>query len=406
MPLSDTACRQAKPKDKPYKLTDGGGLYLLINQTGKYWRWDYRHAGKRKTLALGVYPETTLAKAREKHQEARKQRADGIDPSQARKDEKLATLLASANSFEAVAGQWFNRHMTARSDSHKDRTWNRLVADIFPWLGTRPISEIKAPEVLECLRRIEGRGAHETAQRVRWSCSKVFRYGISIGVCDGDPAELLKDALTRPKATPFPTLTDPIKIAELLRAMDDLSATFTVKCAARLAPLLFVRPGELRKAEWKEIDLDARIWRIPADKMKSRAPHHVPLADQVVNILRELQALTGHGQYVFPGVRNHERPMSEATLIAVVRRLGYGKEEFTPHSFRKIASTVLNESQLWHKDAIERQLAHGERDEVRAAYNHAEHWAERQRMMQWYADHLDVLKAGGNVIPLNKHRAA
>ncbi|WP_018439732.1 tyrosine-type recombinase/integrase [Trinickia symbiotica] len=399
MPLTDTACRQAKIKGKPYKLTDSGGLYLLVNQAGKYWRWDYRYLGKRQTMALGVYPETSLAKARERHRGARETLMAGADPAQAKRAVKRQAKLAAFHSFEAVATDWFAKHMVGRSESHKERIWNRLEADIFPWLGKRPVNEIEASEILECLRRIEARGAIETAGRVRWSCSKVFRYAIAAGLAKNDPAELLKGALSRPTMTPFPTITDPVAVGALLRALDGLQATLVVRCAARLAPIVFVRPGELRHAEWTEMDLDKAEWRIPAEKMKSRATHVVPLPTQAIGILRELKPLTGAAKYVFPGERTRERPMSENTINAALRRLGYAKDEFTGHSFRKIASTLLNESHLWHRDAIERQLAHGERDEVRAAYNYAEYLPERKKMMQWWADYLDHLKAGADLIP-------
>ncbi|MEJ7805706.1 MAG: integrase arm-type DNA-binding domain-containing protein, partial [Telluria sp.] len=372
----NTGTAPRKEADAPHKLADTDGLYLLVSATGKYWRWNYRYAGKQKTIAYGVYPDTSLAQARQRHREARQQLAAGVDPGGAKKAGKLAVRMAAENSFEAVAGQWFAKNMGNRSEGHKERTWNHLANNIIPWIGRRPVGEIKAPEILECLRRVESRGAPETAHRVRWACSKVFRYAISSGLADADPADLLKEALTKPTAVPFPTITDPVKIGALLRAIDGLQATPAVMCAARLAPLLFVRPGELRQAEWSEIDLDEKVWRIPAIKMKGRAPHQVPLSTQAVAILRELSPLTGEGRYVFPGVRVRSRPMSDATLLAVVRRLGYAREEFTPHSFRKIASTLLNESHLWHRDAIERQLAHGERDQVRAAYNHAEYWPE------------------------------
>lgn len=401
MPLTDTAARNAKPEAKPVRLFDEKGLYLEVAPSGgKWWRFKYRYLGKEKRLSLGVYPDVSLKDARQRRDDARKLLENGTDPSESRKAGKRAERLAAANSFEVVAREWFEKHMAGRSESHKERTLNRLEGDIFPWIGKRPISEIEAPELLECLRRIEVRGALETAGRVRWSCSKVFRYAIASGIAKSDPAELLKDALAKPTATPFPAITDPVKVGALLRALDELEATLTVRCAARLAPLLFVRPGELRQAEWREINLDKAEWRIPAHKMKSRAVHIVPLATQAICILREIEPLTGHGKYVFPGERTRERPMSENTINAALRRLGYAKEELTGHSFRKIASTLLNESHLWHRDAIERQLAHGERDEVRAAYNYAEHLPERVKMMQWWADHLTQLKVGAEVMPI------
>ncbi|MDR3413572.1 MAG: integrase arm-type DNA-binding domain-containing protein [Formivibrio sp.] len=392
MPLSDLQIRKATPGDKPQKLTDEKGLYLLLQPTGgKLWRFDYRHEGKRKTLALGTYPDVSLAKAREMLTEARKLLANGIDPSEQRKTEKHARKVAASNAFEVVAREWFAKFMVGKSESHRERTLNRLETDIFPWLGKRPVSEIKPQELLICLRRIEERGAIETAHRVRWSCSKVFRFAIAAGMAENDPADLVKEALTRPTPKAFPTITDPMKIADLMRALDALDASFVVRCAARLAPLLFVRPGELRKAEWLEIDLDKAIWLIPAEKMKMRKPHIVPLSQQALEILRELQPLTGNGKYVFPGARTALRPMSEAAVNVALRRLGYEKDEFTGHSFRKIASTLLNEAtakqvdpitgehidvRRFHADVIEIQLAHSD---LRFWYNPPHGFTHRTR---------------------------
>lgn len=394
-PLTDTDCRNAKPLEKEYPKFDGGGLYLLVKPSGsKLWRFKYtRPNGKPGHMSFGAYPDVKLAAARAQRDEARTMLTQGIDPQAKRTQEKEAATLAANNSFEATARAWFEKNMGGKSESHRERTLNRLETDVFPWLGKRPIGEIKAPEVLACLRRIEQRGAIETAHRVRWSCSKVFRFAIASGLAENDPAEILKEALTRPDPQSFPTITDPVKIAALMRAINSLEASLIVRCATKLAPLLFVRPGELRQAEWAEIDLVKAEWRIPAEKMKSRALHIVPLSRQSIEILQSLLPLTGSGKYVFPGERTRTRPMSENTVNAALRRLGYTKEEFTGHSFRKIASTLLNESHLWHRDAIERQLAHGERDEVRAAYNYAEYLPERVKMMQWWADHLDELRA-------------
>lgn len=403
MPLTDMAIKKAKPQEKPYKLTDEKGLYLLVQPSGgKLWRINYRFVGKQKTLYIGSYPDITVASARDRRDSARKLLADGIDPAATKQSEKLARKIAADHAFETIARQWFSKHMTGKSASHRERTINRLETDIFPWLGKRPVAKITAQELLACLQRIEERGAIETAHRVRWSCSKVFRFAIAAGIAENDPADLVKEALTRPNPQAFPTITDPKKIADLMRALDELEASPVVRSAARLAPLVFVRPGELRKAEWAEIDLDKAEWRIPANKMKSRALHVVPLSQQALKILRDLQPLTSCGKYVFPSARSLDRPMSEAAVNVALRRLGYEKEEFTGHSFRKIASTLLNESHLWHRDAIERQLAHGERDEVRAAYNYAEYLPERVKMMQWWADHLDKIKGGAEVITMHK----
>ncbi|GGP24828.1 tyrosine-type recombinase/integrase [Silvimonas amylolytica] len=399
-PLTDTDCKNAKPMDKEYPKFDGGGLYLLVKPNGsKLWRFKYtRPNGKPGHMSFGAYPEVKLAAARLQRDNARSLLAQGTDPQIDRNQAKAAQATTLSNTFEVVARQWFDKNMGGKSESHRERTINRLETDIFPWLGKRPISDITAKELLACLSRIEERGAIETAHRVRWSCSKVFRYAIASGLADNDPADIVKEALARPNPQAFPTITDPVKIAALLRAIDGLEASLIVRCATRLAPLVFVRPGELRQAEWKEIDLEKAEWRIPAEKMKSRAIHVVPLSHQSMAILQELHPLTGSGKYVFPGERSRERPMSENTVNAALRRLGYSKEEFTGHSFRKIASTLLNESHEFHPDAIERQLAHGERDEVRAAYNYAEYLPERIRMMQWWANHLDELKTGARVV--------
>ncbi|SMC27644.1 Integrase [Andreprevotia lacus DSM 23236] len=394
-PLTDPECRNAKPGDKDRKLFDGSGLFLLVKANGsKLWRMKYKQpgSGKESLLSFGPYPEISLGDARRQREGIRSQLAQGIDPAEQRKITKEAATLATENSFETVALTWFDKYLKGKSESHRERTLNRLVSDIFPWIGKRPIGNIRPHELLSCLRRIEDRGAIETAHRVRWSCSKVFRYAIACGLCDSDPADLLKEALQRPIQTAFPTITAPHEIGELLRAIDGLTGSVVVRIAARLAPITFVRPGELRQAEWTEIDFEKAEWRIPPNKMKSRVVHIVPLSRQALLLLGEIYALTGSGRYVFPSERTRERPMSENTINAALRRLGYTKEQFTGHSFRKIASTQLNESHLWHIDAIERQLAHGERNGIRATYNHAEYMPERIKMMQWWADHLDTLR--------------
>jgi integrase len=390
MPLSDTAIRNAKPKEKPYKLSDEKGLYLLINQTGKYWRFDYRFNDKRKTLALGVYPDTTLAIAREKRGEARALLANDVDPSLNRKIQKAATAERSANSFEVVAREWFAKYSPNWVASHSDKIIRRFERDIFPWLGERPIADITAPELLSALRRIENRGAIETAHRVHQNCGQVFRYAVATGRAVRDTSADLRGAIPPAKQRHHPSITDTNKIGELLKVIDGYQGSLITKCALKLAPLVFVRPGELRKAEWAEIDLEGAEWRIPAEKMKMRELHIVPLSTQAVEVLRELHSLTGSGRYVFPGARTNGRPMSENTVNAALRRLDYGSDELTGHGFRSMASTLLNE-QGWHRDAIERQLAHAERDSIRAAYNYAEHLPERRRMMQAWADFLEGL---------------
>ncbi len=401
MSLTDASIRSAKPSEKPYKRAAGGGLYLLINPNGsRWWRFKYRLGGKERLLSLGVYPDVSLKQAREKRDEARRQLANGIDPSVKRKAEKVA----QADSFEAVAREWFAKFSTNWADSHSSKVLRRLEADVFPWLGSRPVGQITPPELLVCLRRVEGRGALDTAHRVHQNCGQIFRYAVATGRAERDPAADLRGALPPPAGGHFASITEPVRIGELLRAMDGYEGTLAARCALRLAPLVFVRPGELRKAEWSEFDLDVAEWRIPPERMKARVLHIVPLSQQAVAILRELQPATGSGTYVFPSVRTSARPISDNTLNAALRHLGYTTDDMTAHGFRSMASTLLNE-QGWHRDAIERQLAHGERDEVRAAYNYAEYLPERRKMMQSWSDYLDALRTGANVVPLHNKAA-
>jgi integrase len=405
MPLTDTTVRKAKPGDKPLKLFDARGLFVLISpRGGKWWRFRYRFGGKYKSLSMGVYPDVSLAKARERRDEARKLLAEGIDPSENRKAMKGATTARTTNSFEAIAREWFARFSEHWVDTHSSKILRRLERDLFPWLGAWPINSITAPQLLTALRRIESRGALETAHRAMQNCGQVFRYAVATGRAERDPTGDLRGALPPVKEKHHASIKDPKAIGALLRAIDGYEGSLVTKCALRLAPLLFVRPGELRRAEWTEFNLDAAEWRIPAERMKMREQHIVPLSTQAVAILRELHALTGARRYVFPGARTNGRPMSENTVNAGLRRLGYAKDEMTGHGFRSIASTLLNE-QGWHRDAIERQLAHAERNNVRAAYNFAEHLPERRKMMQAWADYLDGLKAGADVIPLHGRAA-
>ncbi|MBI2988743.1 MAG: tyrosine-type recombinase/integrase [Deltaproteobacteria bacterium] len=406
MPLTDTAIRSVKPKDKPFKLFDGGGLHLLVSPAGgKWWRWKYRYGGKAKGLSFGVYPDVSLKSAREKRDAARQQLAAGTDPAEARKAGKLAQ--AGAESFEAVAREWHAKFSPGWVASHGDRILRRLEKDLFPWLGKRPIAEIRAPELLAVLRRIESRGAQETAHRAMQNCGQVFRYAVATGRAERDPTGDLRGALPPPKEKHHASIIEPKRVAELLRAIDTYQGFFATKCALRLAPLVFVRPGELRQAQWPEIDFDKAEWRIPAERMKMREQHIVPLSRQAIEILRELEPLTNRGlpakpgapRYVFPSARSHQRPMSENAILAALRRMGYTREEMTGHGFRSMASTLLHE-QGWNHQVIERQLAHAERNAVSAAYNFAEHLPERRKMMQAWADYLDGLKSGAEVIPL------
>jgi len=401
MPLTDTAIRNAKPQDKQYKLTDEKGMYLLVNKAGRYFRLDYRFAGKRKTLALGVYPDVKLVEAREKRDAAKKMIANGIDPAQTRKVQKSIQIEQAENSFEAVAREWHGKYSSNWADSHATKIIRRFELYIFPWLGSRPIAEITPPELLAALRKIESKGILETAHRAQQNCGQVFRYAIATGRAERDPSADLRGALTPAKHERMATITEPKKIGELLRAIDGYEGTPVAKCALKLAPFVFVRPGELRHAEWSEIDLDSAEWRIPAEKMKMKDPHIVPLSSQALEVLTEILLITGKGQYVFPSVRTNARPMSENTVLAALRRMGFTKEEMSGHGFRAMASTVLHE-QGWPSDVIERQLAHAERNSIKAAYNHAQHLPERRKMMQAWADYLETLKNGGNVVPIFK----
>ena len=342
MALTDTALRNAKPSNKPIRLTDDGGLYLLLNPNGsKWWRFDYRFAGKRKTLSMGVYPDVGLKDARERRDLARKQLANDIDPAENRKAQKAASVERSANSFEVIAREWFEKRRSSWSASHADKIIKRLENDVFPWLGGRAIAEITAPDVLSVLRRIEGRGTLDTAHRAAGNCSQVFRYAIATGRAERDPLPDLRGALPPARGGNFAAITDPNGVGELLRAFDAFRGTFIVKCALEVAPRVFVRPGELRKAEWEGFDLDKAEWSYFVTKTKIW--HLVPLATQVVAILRELHALTGHGRYVFPG-RDPQKPMSNAAVNAALRRMGYDtKTEITGHGFRAMARTILHE---------------------------------------------------------------
>lgn len=398
MPLSAQQIKNAKPKAKTYRLYDERGMYLEVTKAGgTYWRLKYRFEGKEKRLALGVYPSVSLAEARKKQRTARSLLDRGIDPSVARAT-KAATEQADAESFELIAREWFDKNAPRWAQSHADKIIRRLELNLFPWIGAKPIAKITPPELLTVLRRIESRGALDTAHRAMQNCSQVFRYAVATGRAERDPSQDLRGALAPVKHQHYASVREPKEVAALLRAIDGFSGTLPVRCALRLLPLVFVRPGELRAAQWTEFDLEAAEWRIPAERMKRRVVHIVPLAIQAVEILRELEPLTGRGELLFPGVRTRSKPMSENTLNAALRRLGYDRDQMTAHGFRSIASTLLNE-QGWNRDAIERQLAHAERDSVRAAYNYAEHLNERRQMMQAWADYLDGLKRGADVVP-------
>lgn len=405
MPLSDVKVRIAKPKEKPYKLSDIDGLYLLVTEKGsKLWRFRYRFDGKEKLLALGTYPEISLSDARQRRDEARRQVAHGIDPGALRKAQKEAET-EETETFEVIAREWHTKFTPTWTEGHAITIKSRLERDLFPWIGKHPINQIKAPELLSVLRRVESRGALESAHRIRTIAGQVFRYAVATGRAERDPSGDLKGALPQPEEKHHAAITDPKEVAPLLRAIDGYQGHLVVKCALRLAPMFFVRPGELRNAEWAELDLDEAVWNIPAHKMKMKQSHIVPLCKQAVEILTELKELTGASRYVFPSGRSFARPMSENTINAALRYMGYDKDTMTGHGFRAMARTILDEVLQVRPDLIEHQLSHAVRDPNGRAYNRTAHLVERRKMMQQWADYLDGLKAGATVIPFKTIKA-
>lgn len=407
MPLTDTAVRNAKPSTKPYKLFDERGLFLMVTQAGgKLWRFRYSFGGKEKLLALGTYPEVALASARLKRDGARKMLSEGIDPSEHRKAAKAMRAGLAANTFEVIGREWYAKTAAGLAESTKVKILQFLEGDVYPWIGDRPIGSLVAADLIRIIERIEQRGAMDIARRVHNIMGRIFRYAVGRGLATRDPSRdiELKDILPPADVQHHASVTDPKEVGGLLRAIDGFTGAITTRCALRLAALVFVRPGELRHAEWSEFDFDKEEWRIPASKMKMKEQHIVPLSAQAIAVLREIQPLTGRGRYVFPSERGDSRPMSENTVNAALRRLGYTKNEHTGHGFRSMASTLLHELGLPHA-VIERQLAHGERNKVSAAYNFAEHLPERRKMMTTWADYLDKLKVGADVISLHGQAA-
>lgn len=408
MALTDIAIRNAKPAEKQQKLFDGGGLHLLVTPAGgKRWVLKYRFGGKEKSLALGTYPTVTLVEARKRRDAARDKLAAGIDPGEAKKAEKRTQRLSAENSFEAVAREWHAKYAPTWSDSHATRILRRLEVDAFPWIGGKPVADLAPPDVLDVLRRVEKRGALETAHRLQANVSQVCRYAVATGRAQRDVTADLRGALPPVQQEHMAAITDPKQVAELLRAIAGYQGTFPVLCALRLAPLLFQRPGELRGAEWAEFDLDAGIWEIPSDRMKrtkqgkaAGGAHIVPLPAQAVAILRELHALTGNGRFLFPSVRTKDRPMSDNTINGALRRLGYDGSTMTGHGFRAMARTILDEILGVPVAIVEAQLAHAVKDPLGRAYNRTAHLPQRREMMQRWADYLDRLKAGADVIPI------
>lgn len=382
------------------KHTDGGGMYLLVSASGKYWRMNYRFAGKQKTLALGVYPAVSLAEARKRRDKAREKLANDIDPSTAKQSEKQAKADIAANTFERVARDWLSKTKTERAAITQDKVSAWLEKDMLPSLGKKPISTISPREVLAMVRKVEERGALDTAHRILQLCGQVFRYAVANGSADRDVTQDLRGALSAVPKKHYPAITEPKQFGELMRSIFDYTGHPYTVAALKLTPLVFVRPGELRTAEWKEIDLDAAEWRIPGGKMKMKVDHLVPLSTQAVEILSGIKPITGHGRYVFPSLRTGERPMSENTINAALRGMGYAKEVHTAHGFRATARTIMDEVLGERVDLIEHQLAHAVKDPNGRAYNRTAHLPARKVMMQRWADYLDKLRVGADVIQL------
>jgi integrase len=398
MALTGTFIRNIKSTGAPAgdKHSDGGGMYLLVNAAGKYWRLNYRFADKRKTLALGVYPAVSLAKARARRDQARELLADGIDPGTARREDRQAQADAAAHTFEVVARDWLAKTAADRQSTTQNKVTAWLKHDVFPFIGKLPISAIGPRDVLAALRKMEARGALDSVQRVKQVCGQVFRYAVATGSAERDVTQDLKGALAKATAGHFAAITEPTQAGDLMRSIFDYNGHACTVAALKLSPRLFVRPGELRTMEWAEVDLDAAEWRIPARKMKMKADHLVPLARQAVALLRGVQPMTGHGKYVFPSLRTGERPMSENTINAALRGMGYSAEVHSAHGFRAMARTILDEVLGERVDLIEHQLAHAVKDVNGRAYNRTAHLPARRVMMQRWADYLDKLRKGAN----------
>ena len=400
--LTVTAINQAKPKDKPYKLSDEKGLYLLVQSTGgKLWRFDYRFIGKRKTLAIGAYPDLSLVEARNVREKARNSLANDIDPSEVKKAVKSAKHDLLTNSFETIAREWIATKMQTKSDGYKKNVLRRFELYLFPWLGKRVISEITAPELLSVIRRIENQNKIETAYRTLQAVGQVFRYAVQTGRVLRDITTDLKGALTPSATKHMASFTEPKDVAELMRAIDGFTGTLTVQTALRLAPLVFVRPSELRKAKWADINLDAKEWRYLVTKTNTE--HIVPLCTQAVNLLNEIKPISGHGEFVFQGGHNPDKAMSEAAINAALRRMGYDtKTQITGHGFRAMARTILHERLNIDPHIIEHQLAHAVPDNLGGAYNRTKFLDQRKAMMQLWADYLNELKAGAKILPFKE----
>lgn len=399
MPLTDFSIKNAKPRDKAYKLGDSGGLYLQVQPSGgKLWRQKYRVDGREKKLSFGAYPDVSLSEARKRRDDARVQLAAGKDPSREKQLEKLRAQNSARNTFGEIAAEFLEKRDREGMSAATVEKSKYYVSRLGPALARLPISEITTPEILAALRKIEAKGNYETARRVLQLSGRIFRYAVATARLTLDPTRDLRGALTAPQSKHFGAIIDPQGAGALLRAIDGYEGQELTKLAMQLAPHVFVRPGEMRHAEWHEVDLDAAVWSIPIEKMKMRRAHHVPLSLQTIELFRKVAAISGPSGYVFPSVRTPQRPMSENTVNAGLRRLGFSGDEMTAHGFRAMASTLLNESGRWSADAIERALAHGDADRVRSAYHRGAHWQERVEMAQWWSDYLDQLKEGGEII--------
>ncbi|SEI98927.1 Integrase [Sphingobium sp. AP50] len=399
MALTAAAIKNAKGKAKPYKLTDSDGLFLYVAPNGgRYWRMNYRHLGKQKTLAFGIYPDIGLADAREQRDAARKVLAKGNDPAEKIRLDRIAATVAASNSFKAVADEWLVKVEREGRSSVTMKKLRWLLAFINASLGKRPVSAITAQEVLTMLRKMEGKGRYETAKRLRSTCSQIFRYAIATARAERDVAADLRGALIAPKPVHRAAITSADNAGGLLRAIEAFEGFANTKAALQLLPHVFVRPGELRHAEWADLDFDKALWTVPAHKTKMRRAHTIPLSRQALAILGTIEHDADYSRYLFPSLRSVDRPMSENTINAALRRMGFAQDEMTGHGFRAMAATLLNEMGLWHPDAIERQLAHCDNNAVRRAYTRGEYWDERVRMMQHWSDHLDFLRDGQKVV--------
>ncbi|MGD9664178.1 MAG: tyrosine-type recombinase/integrase [Novosphingobium sp.] len=401
MALTDIAIRNAKPRAKPYKIGDAGGLYLMVTPAGgKLWRLKFRVAGKEKLLSLGGWPDVSLANARKERDTARETLAAGADPAREKQQAKHLARVSAANTFGEIAQELIDKRLReGMSKASADRS-NYYIRQMGSVITRMPIAEIGAPDLLAVLRRIETKGNYETARRVLQLAGRVFRYAVATARLTSDPSRDLRGALTAPQTKHYGAIIEPKRAGELLRAIDGYGGQELTKLAMQLSANVFVRPGELRHAEWSEIDLDRALWTIPAEKMKMRRAHQVPLSRQSIHLFQQIHPITGPDGYVFPSIRTRTRPMSENTVNAGLRRLGFSGDEMTAHGFRAMASTLLNESGKWHPDAIERALAHGDDDRVRAAYHRGAHWKERVAMAQWWSDYLDQLRTGADIIAL------